>query len=191
MPAVFSAHPGSVRNFRIGVLPSCAISQPCHTWLRVKGSNRVGRAALFPSWRASLLRGPRQCQPYFRHTRVPSETFGLAYCRAALFRSLVIPGFGLKEAIEWEEPPSFLPGEHRYYAAQGNASRIFGTPGFRQKLSDWRIAELRYFAALSYLASGGLRGPQLYPSALLPAIQRADAILSRVPFLASRMLVVL
>ncbi len=97
----------------------------------------------------------------------------------------------LRDRIAWYAPASFSAEAHRYYAAQGNASRIFGGHEFRDRLEDWRVLEIRYFSALSYLASGGLRGPQFYPEALLPVLQGIDRMLSRFPLLASRMLVVL
>lgn len=101
---------------------------------------------------------------------------------------------GLKDPIHWQAPSTFSPQDveaHSYYAAQGNASRVFGTDVFREQLSDWRILEIRYFSALSYLASGGLRGPQLFPIAALPLMQAVDRFLSRFTFMASRMLIVL
>ena len=98
---------------------------------------------------------------------------------------------GLRNPITWEAPDSFAANTHRYYAAQGNASRIFRGDVFRDRLKDWSIFELKCFSGLAYLASGGLRGPQLYPGALLPVLQGLDRILSPIPFLASRMLVVL
>jgi SAM-dependent methyltransferase len=97
----------------------------------------------------------------------------------------------LRDPIAWEAPDSFAANTHRYYAAQGNASRIFSGDTFRDRLKAWSILEIKYFSGLAYLASGGLRGPQLYPESLLPILQGFDRILSRVPFLASRMLVVL
>ncbi len=97
----------------------------------------------------------------------------------------------LHDPIVWDAPAYFSADTNRYYAAQGNASRIFGGHAFDTRLKDWRVSEIRYFSALSYLASGGLRGPQLYPEALLPVLQAIDRMLSRIPLLASRMLVVL
>lgn len=97
----------------------------------------------------------------------------------------------LRDPITWHVPLGSLPGTDRYYAAQGNASRIFGGSKFRDRLIGWNISEIRYFSALAYLASGGLRGPQLYPEALLPLLQGMDRMLSGIPLLASRMLVVL
>jgi len=98
---------------------------------------------------------------------------------------------GLNDEIQWEAPESFSRRSPDYYAAQGNASRIFGSSAFRERLRSWRVAEVTYFSALAYLGSGGFRGPQLYPMAALPLLNRVDSFLSRFPSLASRMLVVL
>jgi hypothetical protein len=98
---------------------------------------------------------------------------------------------GLREEIRWEAPAGSIPTDFGYYAAQGNASRVFGSSAFREQLRSWRVAEVAYFSALAYLGSGGFRGPQLYPMAALPLLNRVDSFLSRFPSLASRMLVVL
>jgi SAM-dependent methyltransferase len=97
----------------------------------------------------------------------------------------------LNDEIQWEAPETFSRHSPRYYAAQGNASRVFGSTAFREQLRPWRVAEVAYFTALAYLGSGGFRGPQLYPMAALPLLNRVDSVLSRFPFLASRMLVAL
>jgi len=98
---------------------------------------------------------------------------------------------GLNDEIQWEAPENFSRHSPHYYAAQGSASRIFGSAAFREQLRSWRVAEVAYFSALAYLGSGGFRGPQLYPMAALPLLNRVDSFLSRFPILASRMLVVL
>ena len=98
---------------------------------------------------------------------------------------------GLSDEIHWEAPTGSIRGRSAYYAAQGNASRVFGSDAFREKLRSWRVAEVTYFSALAYLGTGGFRGPQLYPMAALPLLNRVDSFLSRFPSLASRMLVVL
>ena len=98
---------------------------------------------------------------------------------------------GLKEEIRWEAPAGSIRTDFGYYAAQGNASRVFGSSAFREQLRSWRLVEVAYFSALAYLGSGGFRGPQLYPMAALPLLNRVDSFLSRFPSLASRMLVVL
>ena len=98
---------------------------------------------------------------------------------------------GLGDEIQWEAPTSMLREGFGYYAAQGNASRVFGSKAYREQLRSWRVAEVKYFSGLAYLGSGGFRGPQLYPMAALPLLNRVDSFLSRFPSLASRMLVVL
>jgi len=98
---------------------------------------------------------------------------------------------GLNEEIRWDPPEDFCRDRPGYYAAQGNASRIFAHGEFGERLEDWKTSDVAYFSALAYLGTGGFRGPQLYPEALLPLFQRADSILSRYPKLASRMLVLM
>jgi hypothetical protein len=48
------------------------------------------------------------------------------------------------------------------------------------------------FAGIPYVASGGFRGPQLYPERLLPALRALDRVASRIPAVfATRLLVTL
>ena len=98
---------------------------------------------------------------------------------------------GLRDEIQWEAPANLNHADRGYYAAQGNASRVFGSTAYRKRLRHWHVSEVAYFSALAYLGSGGFRGPQLYPMAALPLVNRVDSILSKFPSLASRMLVVL
>jgi hypothetical protein len=98
---------------------------------------------------------------------------------------------GLDDQIQWDAPVSFPRDNPGYYAAQGNASRIFGAAEFRSRLDGWRVSEVQYYSALAYLGTGGFRGRQLYPEFLLPLFRSVDEMLSRFPKLASRMLVVL
>jgi SAM-dependent methyltransferase len=98
---------------------------------------------------------------------------------------------GLEHNIEWSAGEGFRPEEAGYYAAQGNASRIFARGEFRQHLDGWAITEIKYYSGLAYLGTGGFRGPQLYPAALLPLLNSIDSLLSKFPTLSSRMLVVL
>jgi SAM-dependent methyltransferase len=98
---------------------------------------------------------------------------------------------GLDQEIEWDAPEGFHADRAAYYAAQGNASRVFGSNEYASRLRGWKLVEVQYFSGLAYLASGGYRGPQLYPTALLPVVNGVDTLLSRFPRLASRMLIVL
>jgi SAM-dependent methyltransferase len=100
-------------------------------------------------------------------------------------------GLGLRRPLEWWPPPGFRPQAAPFYAAQGNAWRVFRGDGFRDRLEGWTV-EVRRYSAMAYLASGGYRGPQLYPSRLYPQLRRLDGWLSSLPTLfAGRMLVVL
>jgi Methyltransferase domain len=98
---------------------------------------------------------------------------------------------GLNNPIRWCAPENWDATNADYYAAAGNAWRVFCRSSCFD-LGGWQIVSVQRTAALSYVASGGFRGPQLYPSILLPLLQGIDAILDRVPLLfATRLLVVL
>jgi SAM-dependent methyltransferase len=78
------------------------------------------------------------------------------------------------------------------YSAQANATRVFCTPRFEPLLQDWTRIVTQRLAAISYVASGGYRGPQLYPTGLLPWMRRLDRLADQLPALfATRLLVVL
>jgi SAM-dependent methyltransferase len=98
---------------------------------------------------------------------------------------------GLNQPITWEAPNGSSSKEFGYYAAQGSASRIFTKPEFKSRLADWRITELTYFSGLAWVATGGFRGPRLVPGVVLEWLTSVDAVLSKLPWMASRMLVVL
>ncbi|HTB63898.1 MAG TPA: methyltransferase domain-containing protein, partial [Opitutales bacterium] len=105
---------------------------------------------------------------------------------------------GLGKTIAWEIPENFDPAAQTYYAAQGNCWRLarqIMTKAATERpaaLADWEITRVKYFPALAYLMSGGFRGPQLFPTGALPAIQAVEKLLAPLPALtAVRMLVVL
>ena len=99
---------------------------------------------------------------------------------------------GLRQQIHWWAPPEFSPAEMRYYAAQGNAHRIFFSKEWVSRLGEWRRVKRSLSAAIPYIASGGFTGPQLYPRRLLSALRRLDRALSRIPSVfATRLLVAL
>ena len=99
---------------------------------------------------------------------------------------------GLDEPIEWDAPPAFDPAEHGYYAAQGNASRVFFEEDWRMKLRGWRVCEVKRMPAFSYVGSGGFRGPQLYPRFLLPLVRVVECAFALLPgVFSTRLLVVL
>ncbi len=98
----------------------------------------------------------------------------------------------LGQPITWDAPATWKPGDIRYYAAQGNAWRIFTRGEFADRLSGFRVREVAFLPAVQWLLTGGFRRPQLYPDLALGLVRSLDRLAS--PFariLASRMLVVL
>lgn len=93
--------------------------------------------------------------------------------------------------IEWFAPQGWSPEDINYYAAQGNATRIFVHKAFPSELKDWRVKTIP-LSALAYAASGGYSGPQLYPRSILLLIKGIERVFNLFPALfATRLLVIL
>jgi len=98
----------------------------------------------------------------------------------------------LYDPMEWFAPPSWTPDQIDYYAAQGNATRIFIRGEFSERLTNWRIIKTAQLSAISYVATGGYTKPSLYPNAAYPLVRILDRIADHIPFLfATRLLVVM
>ena len=96
------------------------------------------------------------------------------------------PVYGLlhHEPVAWNSPIDFAdeyPRPRDYYAAQGNATRLFFRSQKADWASGWRVAHAAAFSAFSYLLSGGYSKPAMYPKALLGTMRRLDASLSCCP----------
>ncbi len=99
---------------------------------------------------------------------------------------------GLDHDIEWLAPVDWSPADDDYYAAQGNATRIFVRDELGQCLAGWRKVAVDRLSAISYVASGGYSKPQLYPLKALPLMRALDKVCDMVPSVfATRLLVVL
>ncbi len=97
---------------------------------------------------------------------------------------------GLFKKINWLAPPGINPDD-KYYAAQGNASRIFKDSN-KERLKDWKIIKIKKISALSYVLSGGFSKPALYPESVLPFIKKLERVLDCLPLIfATRTLIVL
>lgn len=135
-------------------------------------------------------------QEFRRALRKGGRVLMLEPCLSAL--GLVVYGalhdepVAIGKQIEWEAPAGWSPEQIDYYAAQGNASRVFVGKRFRHKLGDWRTVKTKRLSAIAYAASGGFSKPQLYPTSALPLLRKFEKVLDLFPALfATRLLVIL
>jgi SAM-dependent methyltransferase len=107
--------------------------------------------------------------------------------------SKAVYGLFHHEPVAWNKPINHSDGpplEERYYAAQGNATRLFFRLGTEQWLKGWKVFHKQPVVSFSYLLSGGYSKPAIYPETALPLLQKIDAILSHLPsWFAARCLV--
>jgi SAM-dependent methyltransferase len=96
------------------------------------------------------------------------------------------PIYGLlhPEPVGWRKAISranSLPRPRDYYAAQGNATRLF----FRQEIpgwpEGWRVIHAEGFSCFHYLLSGGYSKPAFYPACWLSVLRTLEDKLSRWP----------
>ena len=98
---------------------------------------------------------------------------------------------GFRRAISWSAPPEFDPENAGYYAAQGNATRVFLRQEFHDELAYWRKIWVHHLPDFAYVASGGFSKPQLYPEAFLPFIRKVEKMFAKWPrFSTTRLLIV-
>lgn len=95
--------------------------------------------------------------------------------------------------LRWHMPSERDKKDLPYYAAQGNAWKMFRSGSLPEAFyADWEIREVKFYPAFDWLAAGGFRGRQLCPSCFGGALRWASAMGSFFPALfATRMLVVL
>ena len=95
------------------------------------------------------------------------------------------PVYGLlhHEPVGWLKPIDVLvsPPKNEYYAAQGNATRLFFRSENAEFMRDWRVVSASTYSAFSYIFSGGYSKPAFYPMTLFAALNWLDARLSRWP----------
>jgi SAM-dependent methyltransferase len=88
------------------------------------------------------------------------------------------------EPIAWRQPIDQRPSIGRprtYYAAQGNATRLFFRRTPKEGPLAWVPFHREAFCSFTYLLSGGFSRPAFYPVPLYPFLQRVDRWLSRWP----------
>lgn len=105
------------------------------------------------------------------------------------------PVYGLlhHEPIGWSTEINFdaeFSPPRDYYAAQGNATRLFFRNQFPDWLNGWQVRHAEAIAGFSYLFSGGFSKPSMYPAGCYGLLKRIDGLLSVLPRLfAARCLV--
>jgi SAM-dependent methyltransferase len=114
------------------------------------------------------------------------------------FTGLIVYGLfhhepvALMKKIQWSSPAEFNPWLVHYYAAQGNAERIFFTDKYSNKLQDWSIIIKHKYSALVYILSGGYSKPQLFSSKHYNILKQVEKAMDRFPGLfGTRSLIVL
>jgi len=87
------------------------------------------------------------------------------------------------EPVAWRQPIELgdsLPPRD-YYAAQGNATRLFFLRQAGNWPVGWEVFRAEAFSSFSYLLSGGYSKPGFYPPGWLPFLRWCDQLLSRWP----------
>ena len=132
----------------------------------------------------------------YRALRKGGRVIMLEPCISALglfiYGALHVESIAVTKKIEWFSPEGWSPENIDYYAAQGNASRIFLGKRYSPNLKVWKKVETIRLPAIAYAASGGYSSPQLYPTKLLPFMKNIEKWLDIFPALfATRLLVIL
>ena len=77
-----------------------------------------------------------------------------------------------------------------YYAAQGNANRIFSKKYKYLSKGDWTIIEKKRFSAISYIATGGYSKSQMVPNSFFNVLYKLDNVMGHLPLLFSTRLLI-
>ncbi len=96
----------------------------------------------------------------------------------------------LKDVIEWDAPAGFSASDDTYYAAQGNATRVFIRNEFIDEQECWKRIVVKKYSAISYILSGGYSKPQMYPLWALGFMKAVEKMCDLMPWLFGTCLVV-
>ena len=143
------------------------------------------------------LRYPQQALEEIARTLQPGGRIVLLEPGVGLLGRLVYgmlhpEPLALTDPIQLTAPPEWSPDDIDYYAAQGNATRLFCWRKPAIQFAGLKVLKVQMLSAVSYVASGGYSGPQLYPGRLLPVMYALDRVLDYFPrIFGTRLLVVL
>jgi SAM-dependent methyltransferase len=97
-----------------------------------------------------------------------------------------------QEKIVWDAPAGWSIEKPDYYAAQGNATRIFFGRERASLPGAWDVIHRQRFSAIAYVGSGGYSRPKVYPDSFYRTMQVVEKALDLFPALFStRLLAVL
>ncbi|MDJ0810246.1 MAG: class I SAM-dependent methyltransferase [Desulfobacterales bacterium] len=96
---------------------------------------------------------------------------------------------GLFKPIKWRASSTAEAVHQGYYAAQGNAYRLFSRQDL-EKISGWHLFYRERMSGLTYVATGGYSGPQLCSQKSLGLFGHIERLFQRFPGLfACRLLI--
>jgi SAM-dependent methyltransferase len=121
---------------------------------------REARRALVPNGRVILF------EPYISWTSFP--VYALLHREPVAWRARISSA---------NDPPQLRD----YYAAQGNATRLFFRDEWPTWPAGWKVFHKRVLSSFAHILSGGFSRPSFYPSGYLRPLQRCDRALSRWP----------
>ena len=100
---------------------------------------------------------------------------------------------GYTKKISWKRPTSTVDLDMlKYYASQGNATRIFFGDMSILVQKDWKIINKIRLSGISYVTGGGFTRLQLYPLKFYKFMRKIDRLCDRFPpIFATRMLIIL
>lgn len=177
------------------IFPNPWIDQVENAYQLSFSNNSVSNLILFDVWHH--LEFPGNALQEFHRVLVPGGRV-IIFEPAMSLLGFVVYGFFHHEPvrffkkIKWRAPKGFSFKDAAYYTAQGNAARVFRSNKFSKFLSDWKIITTKRISSISYVASGGYSGRQLYPDCFYPLMTFIDRLCDYLPQLfATRLLIVI
>ncbi len=177
------------------IFPNPWIDQVENAYQMSFSDNSVSNLILFDVWHH--LEFPGNALQEFYRVLIPGGRV-IIFESAMSLLGFIVYGFFHHEPIrffkkiKWWAPKNFSPKDVAYYAAQGNATRIFRSNKFSRFLLDWKVVTTKRISSISYVASGGYSGPQLYPDCFYPLMTFVDRLCGYLPQLfATRLLIVI